>query len=149
MPELHPSAGHEESRPSVAMRHSRLQAHLPLILLQGKTLPPPPKKKMSLCAILAGSWDSILTFFTNDDIDWPCRLTLVAPLTKMAIRRDQWFKKVGRWCSWCCRAVFVWCDVFWTPRQPSSDDVEPSCFILDFSTNHQFIWDGSILCVCV
>jgi hypothetical protein len=27
---------------------------------------------MSLCAILAGSWDSILTFFTNDDIDWPC-----------------------------------------------------------------------------
>jgi hypothetical protein len=58
--------------------------------------PPPKKKKMSLCAILAGSWDSILTFFTNDDIDWPCRLTLVAPLTKMAIRRDQWFKKVGR-----------------------------------------------------
>jgi hypothetical protein len=35
-------------------------------------LSPPPKKKMSLCAILAGSWDSILTFFTNDDIDWPC-----------------------------------------------------------------------------
>lgn len=35
MPKLHPSAGHEESRPSIAVRHSRLQAHVPRIRLQG------------------------------------------------------------------------------------------------------------------
>jgi hypothetical protein len=68
----------------------------------------------------------------------------------MAIRRDQWFKKGGGddAADAAGRCVF---DVtsFEPLRQPSSDDVKPSCFIFDFPTNHQFIWDGSILCVCV